>query len=82
MVRNNPIYSVADNKEKIKEVAQARPHSYFRKSKPKTPHRKARLQMQARTCSPTHQQSQSVGFSPFGSSATPFVCLLPLKGIL
>jgi len=24
--------------------------------------------MQARTCSPTHQQSQSVGFSPFGSS--------------
>jgi len=44
MVRNNPIYSVADNKEKIKEVAQARPHSYFRKSKPKTPHRKARLQ--------------------------------------
>jgi hypothetical protein len=76
-------------KEKLRKSLRLVHRPCFRKSKPKIPHRKARLQMQARTCSPTHQQSQSVGFSPFGSGvypallekcgATPFVCLLSLK---
>jgi hypothetical protein len=63
----------------VETVAQARPRSCFRKSKPNVPRHKARLQIRLALASPTHLQSQSVGFSPFGSSATPFVCLLPLK---
>jgi len=43
---------------------------------------KTGLQQQAQAVLTPPQQSQSVGFSPFGSSATPFVCLLFLKEIL
>jgi len=38
------------------------------------------LHQQAQAVLTPPQQSQSVGFSPFGSSATPFVCLPFLKG--
>jgi hypothetical protein len=43
---------------------------------------KTGLQQQAQAVLTPPRQSQSGGFSPFGSSATPFVCLLFLKEIL
>jgi len=62
-----------------------RPHRGLPLASPSLPlgrQPKTGLQQQAQAVLTPPQQSQSVGFSPFGSSATPFVCLIFWKYFL